>query len=162
MDDDLYPELTKNKWYWHTGYAIRKYRDGKRFQIVRMHRRVFELHGIPIAIDQVVDHINGDKLDNRFSNLRLVSTQENNVNVTKTWDSQSQYKGVYRSDNPDVPWIAQIGYGRKKVHLGRFKTEEEAANMYNLAAVHLYGKNAVLNKLGDEGDDTTTKGGGTG
>jgi hypothetical protein len=88
---------------------------------------------------KLVDHINRDKLDNRKFNLRVCDSRENNRNRKQT---KGKYKGVYRSENG---WIAQITAGEKRLHIGSFDTEEEAALAYNEKAVELHGEFAFQN-----------------
>ncbi len=60
----------------------------------------------------------------------------------------SKYKGVHRTSG-GKPWSASIKYERKKIHLGVFNTEEEAAKVYNSAAILLFGSFAYLNNITD-------------
>jgi hypothetical protein len=99
----------------------------------------------------VVDHINGLSLDNRRSNLRVCTVTENLLNRSKDGRClSSPYKGVRRltrgpKDQPKVVWKALIGFNKKKIHLGIFKTEEEAARAYDTAAKQYFGPFARLN-----------------
>lgn len=91
--------------------------------------------------DQIVDHINGDTLDNRRCNLRVCTAEQNSRNV-KARAGTSRFKGVCL----DVSgWHAQIRQGCKTTHLGFFKTEEEAARAYDAAARSRHGDFASLN-----------------
>lgn len=148
VDDHWYDILTANgkTWYEHEGYAVRKDRvpgEANKWTVYRMHRVVAKCDDP----EMIVDHINGDKLCNLEENLRIATKTENNRNVKKTWESSSQYKGVTYSPKADKPWVAQIGYGNKRVYLGAFYTEEQAAHIYNLAARELYGEFADLNQI---------------
>jgi len=92
---------------------------------------------------QVVDHINGDGLDNRRSNLRFCTTAENSRNSKKyTRSATSKLKGVCRVDRG---WRAQIMHMYKKYNLGTFATEEAAAHAYDAAARRLFGEFARCN-----------------
>lgn len=89
---------------------------------------------------QLVDHINGNGLDNRRSNLRLCSHVENMQNRRMHRNNQSGHKGVYF--DPDLngrPWRAQIRAHGKKHCLGRFDTAEQACEAYKNAALRLHG-----------------------
>ena len=101
------------------------------------------LGGVPKGLE--VDHISGDKLDARKSNLRICSRGQNCWNTRK---KKGRFKGVHRSFNSKKrPWVAQITVHRKMRHLGCFETEEAAAAAYNQAATALYGEYARLNQV---------------
>lgn len=93
-----------------------------------------------------IDHKNGNKIDNRISNLHIISASHNAQNRKASKNSTSQYLGVYtRKDNNK--WLSVIHKDRIQYKLGRFETENEAAEAYNKKALELYGKNAFINKL---------------
>lgn len=75
-----------------------------------------------------LDHINGDKADNRWSNLRLASRSQNNMNRSRKGSGTSGHRGVYRaSPRADgKPWRAAIGRNGRQVSLGYFETFDEA------------------------------------
>lgn len=92
-----------------------------------------------------VDHKNRDRLDCRRSNLRLCSKAENARNASKRKDARtSQFKGV-SAHAPVVAWIAQIQFDGKKIGIGRFESELEAARAYDAKASELFGEFASLN-----------------
>ena len=86
--------------------------------------------------DGEIDHINGDRSDNRLSNLRLADHQQNQANSPRRSTKSSKFKGVYRYGNR---WKAFIGLNRKTRYLGTFKTEAEAANAYMTVARSAFG-----------------------
>jgi hypothetical protein len=92
----------------------------------------------------MIDHVNGNTLDNRRSNLRAVTHVQNNANK-RSGGGASQYKGVFRSGSVSNPWMAKIGVNYRRVHLGMFPTEEDAARAYDNAARDLWGEYACLN-----------------
>lgn len=93
---------------------------------------------------QEPDHIDGDGLNNRRSNLRLGTHAHNGMNLKK-WASEtsSQFKGVSR--RPQGDWRAYITKDRKQIHLGLWHTEEHAARAYDVAARSLFGVYAKTN-----------------
>lgn len=96
--------------------------------------------------DMVVDHINGDPLDNRRENLRVCTRQENMMNQRKRSDNTSGYKGVAPNRrNMRKPFKAYIKKDGVQHHLGNFETAEAAARAYDSAAMLLHGEYARLN-----------------
>lgn len=84
----------------------------------------------------LVDHRNGDRGDDRWSNLRLATYQDNNANAKRRADNTSGLKGVKKIGGR---WQARIGAGGS-THLGTFDTPEEAHAEYCKAATALYGE----------------------
>jgi hypothetical protein len=93
---------------------------------------------------QVVDHINGDTLDNRRQNLRLCTNRENVINSKIRSDNTSGYRGVHWCTQK-AKWKAQINVHGKLIHLGFYTDKESAAMMYNAAAIEHFGEYARLN-----------------
>jgi hypothetical protein len=112
--------------------------------VVGMHRYIMGARR-----GQVVDHINGDGLDNRRSNLRFATASQNRMNSSKSrsQSTTSIYKGVYyeKGGKRKKRWRGRIDIGGKKTHLGRFLTEAEAAKAYDNAAREHFGEFAKLN-----------------
>jgi hypothetical protein len=73
--------------------------------------------------DMVIDHINGDKRDNRLQNLRLVTHSENSKNLSRSKSNLSGVVGVHKRDGK---WIAQIRNNYKHIALGSFDNFEDA------------------------------------
>ena len=90
------------------------------------------------------DHINGDRLDNRKSNLRICTHKENQRNMKMHKDNTSVYKGVSRSR--EGRWVVKIG----NKYIATFKDIVEAAKRYNVEAKARYGEYAKLNNIGGE------------
>jgi hypothetical protein len=95
--------------------------------------------------DPCVDHINGNKLDNRKSNLRFATRTENAQNKKKKDDCYSDYIGV-TYDKTKKTWICQITFEGKKTSKS-FKGEEHAAYWYDQLAREKYGLNAKINNI---------------
>lgn len=111
-----------------------------------VHRRLMSLYHYD---GKYVDHIDGDKLNNRRANLRVCDNQQNcagKVVTTKWAKIKSRYKGVVW-DKPTSKWRAQVGYKYKIYYLGVFQTEELAALAYNSKATELHGSFARLNVI---------------
>jgi hypothetical protein len=94
--------------------------------------------------NSIVDHINGNTLDNRKLNLRICTHAENMRNVSKKTKNTSGYKGVFWEKGK---WKVQLKYNYKSIHLGRFNNKIDAALAYNQAAIKYYGEFAQLNKV---------------
>jgi hypothetical protein len=99
-----------------------------------------------------VDHIdNNAKLNNTILNLRWATRQEQEANKSKKPNTSSQYKGVSWSKK-ESKWEAYIKRDRKQMHLGYFKSEEEAGSTYNKKAIDYFGEFAKLNVIEDNQD----------
>jgi hypothetical protein len=143
-----YDRLASCKWhaarhqrvfYAQTGTGSAKTGRRKR-HLVMMHRAV-----MGVEDERLVDHQNHNGLDNRRTNLRIATWMENCWNKRKiSIDSSSQYKGVMR-DKRREKWHSQIGYKGKKITIGYFDNEEDAARAYDAKARQLYGQYAALN-----------------
>lgn len=133
VDDDDYELVMKLSWQIHKGYAVNKRNQ------TNMHRLI---NGTPDGFQ--TDHVNGDRLDNRKCNLRSCSGSQNAANVKSHADSVSKYKGVYW-DKTHNRWRAEITKNKKRLRIGRFRTEEAAAIAYNEAAIKIHMNFARLN-----------------
>jgi hypothetical protein len=100
-----------------------------------MHRQIINTPG-----NLVTDHINGNRLDNRRSNLRVATRTENNRNVEGKKGSSSEYKGVGWDPTKNL-WQARL----RNKHLGYFDDPKEAAHVYDYHALKEYKEFAYLN-----------------
>lgn len=147
VDDEDYEFL--NQFKWHTtsrGYAARRvhYPSSYKSQV----NMTFLMHRIlTFAIDGIqVDHINGDKLDNRKENLRLCNNSQNHMNKGVQSNSTTGYKGV-SFEKSIGRYRAYCNFNGKRYNLKTFKTPEEAAQAYNTKAKELFGEFALLNNI---------------
>ncbi len=105
-----------------------------------MHRMV-----MGVEDGRLVDHANHNGLDNRRTNLRIATWTENCWNKRKPIsDSSSRFKGVMW-DKRRGTWHVMIGHNGRKIFIGYFDDEEEAARAYDVKAKELYGEFAALN-----------------
>jgi hypothetical protein len=126
----------------NTNYAQRSYYIYPYNLTREMHIEIFMLHNIRIY-DQI-DHIDGNGLNNQKYNLRLATRSQNKMNVGLTAANTSSFKGV-NFHKKEGMWRAIISYEKKHIHLGYFKTPEEAAFAYDNAAKRLFKEFAWLN-----------------
>jgi hypothetical protein len=142
-------DLVKNhKWFLHRGhngswYAETRILIDEKLTNILMHRLIMDAKR-----GQQVDHINGNKLDNRKCNLRFCTNAQNAMNSFPRIGTTSKYKGVGWSKIGNK-WRAYIGINGKYIHLGYFSVEEDAALSYNKAAKVYFGDFALINNLED-------------
>jgi hypothetical protein len=135
VDAEDYEWLNRYTWVLWSGYAIR-HSSGKSFF---MHREI-----VQAPPGMVVDHINGNRLDNRRCNLRLCTRPQNVRNAAKRPGCLSQYKGV-SFDRRHNSWYATIWFKNRSIGLGHYHDEAQTARAYDRAALELFGEFAWLN-----------------
>ena len=121
VDQDI-ANLYPGKWYVNSHGYVKRRINGK---LVSLHRVVMDA-----PKGQEVDHINGNKLDNRRDNLRFCTRQENLRNFPKLKRNSSGFKGVSFCSRSGK-WRARIAVNKKEILIGRFDTKELAADAYN-------------------------------
>lgn len=149
VDIEDLPLVRKYRWrMWKVNKSIHKYyvkcmmpdSDGH-LHIHQLHREIAGSHP-----GDLTDHINGDTLDYRRSNLRITDASGNSHNRCKSVkETSSRYKGVHR-ERIDK-WHAQIMVKKVLHHLGTFDNERDAALAYNEAARSYFGEFANLNDV---------------
>ncbi|CAJ0895848.1 hypothetical protein R77569_04539 [Ralstonia mannitolilytica] len=110
------------------------------------HRLTWLYHFGPIPDGMQIDHINGVRDDNRVVNLRLATPTGNSRNQKKQQGRSSKYKGVSFHKRLRK-WQASIGAldNKKRMFLGYFENEIEAARAYDEVAAREFGEFAKLN-----------------
>jgi hypothetical protein len=128
VDDEDYEQLKKYRWYSYkkddrnTCYARR---SNGRSRKIFIHQQILgKVEGL------VIDHINGDGLDNRRENLRHVTHRQNSMN--RHDKKTSQYRGIWWHKQVKK-WCAQIQINGKQKHIGLYRTEIEAFEAYKKA-----------------------------
>lgn len=141
VDNEDYELFADVKWYlcWRnnpqTYYAAR-------YIIVAGEKKVLEYaHRLIVNCQNgfEVDHINHKGLDNRRKFLRLVTRSQNACNIEKRTPHSSKFKGVHW-DTLNDKWRVAIMINYKKIDLGRFEDERDAALAYNKASELYHGK----------------------
>ena len=140
--DDCDVEQAEYKWCalknGHTFYVVRcEWLIKNKQKTISLHREILK-PGPGLQ----VDHVDGNGLNNRRSNLRIATGGENSRNQRLAKNNISGYKGVRWEANK---WRARIMLNDKLKHLGYFTDPIEAAKAYDKAAVELFGEFARLN-----------------
>lgn len=139
VDDEDFERVNQFKWYatttptastWYAHRAVK----GK-LVLEPMPKFILQIKGM-------VDHVDGNGLNNQRSNLRPTNRSGNRANSKKQSGTTSKYKGVSASRGK---WVAHIFVFGKGYHLGNYETEEDAAISYNHAALAYFGEFARLN-----------------
>jgi hypothetical protein len=142
VDDEDFECLNKRKWHYDTRYATRTQWNKETKKETKMY-----MHRLILPDVKEVDHINGNKLDNRKENLRSCTRKQNSMNtLIRKGNKHSKYKGV-SFDKSRNKWVAYCIKDYKMLNLGRFKTENEAGLAYNTKAKELFGEFARLNVI---------------
>mgnify|MGYP001176436746 CR=1 FL=1 len=152
IDDKDYGWASKFKWHvapngrGENPYVTRKARLGDKWTHLKLHR---ELMGA--KQNEVVDHINGDVLDNRRENLRVCTQAENSRNRRRNRNSISKYKGVTYSSwaarTNRKPWHVRINVNGCRKTIGWYETEEAACQAYKEASKKFYGEFARFDEV---------------
>lgn len=142
VDDEDFEELMQFKWYAkkdreRTFYAVRNAHQGGIRKTVRMHRAI-----VPCPTGMVIDHVNGDGLDNRRDNLRAVTHQQNAMNRRGRKNLTSGVKGVHRNGDK---WRMVIKGPNGYIRGHRTSDCNEASRQYNKLAKELFGEFAFSN-----------------
>lgn len=134
--DPIDADLAQFKWSISNGYAMRK-----RCTVV-LHRIILERKiNRCLLPGELVDHIDGDRLNNRRSNLRVATQSQNQFNRSKPRNNTSGFKGVSWKKS-HKSWQAIIKVHGKHIHLGYFDIPEEAHAAYMKAACKYAGQYA--------------------
>jgi hypothetical protein len=146
VDDEDYERLSKYKWSaWRRKgqelwYALRSNQNGESRYSRKMEHII--LGDIPIGM--IVDHKNGDGLDNRKDNLRFATYSQNSANTKKHKNGKLKYKGIFKFRNK---YGAKITKNGERIIAGYYSNQFYAALAYDKKARELFGEFARTNFL---------------
>ena len=149
IDDEDWDKVKGYNWYIdftkrnvpYVKHTIHFKGDRNHKSQIRMHRLIM---GCATGDGSVVDHINGNTLDNRKSNLRICTVEENNMNQNIYKNNTSGYKGVTWNKKRNV-WVVYLAVNKKNKYLGDYHDPVEAAIVYDINALKYRGEFARTN-----------------
>lgn len=138
VDDSDFEWLNQYKWHLSAKRYVEATIDGINYY---MHRMVMRC-----PKGKVMDHVNRNPLDNRKSNLRICTQNQNGKNSPLKRNNKSGYIGV-SWNKLNKCWTARIKVNYQGMHIGSFKDKVEAAKAYNAMATKYFGEFANLNHV---------------
>ena len=149
IDDQDYEYI--NQFIWYSDRKIQNIDNFIAVRVVHNNGRAFfkamhhDILSRDSQCDKIVDHINGNSLDNRRINLRLVTTKQNAWNRKPSSSSSHGYKGITRNvGRKKNPWKAVIKINGKSHWIGAFPTKYDAAIAYCERAKQEHGEYAYV------------------
>jgi len=129
------------KYHWNIidGYPKHTYVKNDKKTSICMYRYL-----INVPKEKIIDHINGNRLDNRKCNLRICTKLENSWNRRMYYDSKTGIKGVHHTENSKFE--ASITYKGKQICLGRFENKQDAIEAREKAELKYFGEYSYLNR----------------
>ena len=135
------------------------YKNPRGYIHMRINSKTYSAHRIAwlyvygVHPTDLIDHIDGNPSNNAIDNLRMADKSFNGFNRQKqAKKSSSVFKGVHWS-KCNKKWEVNINIaGTKRMHIGVFEDEQEAAHAYNKAAIRFHGEYASLNPIGLKGE----------
>lgn len=133
---------------WNTRFSGKEafcFKNENGYLVGRINYVLIRAHRVVWAFDKgewpsgFIDHINGNKEDNRINNLRIANKSENAFNSKIRSDNSSGYRGVHWSKHTKR-WVAKMRVRGKDINIGSFLTKEDAALAYNDAAKRYQGQ----------------------
>jgi hypothetical protein len=143
IDDEEFQRVGLTNW----SMNIAGYATACSIKFLAKHHSLMHRFIIKAERGQIVDHINGDPLDNRKQNLRIVTASQNAMNAKRPTipGKLSRFKGV-TWDRKTGEWIAYITAEKQQYYLGRYETELDAARAYDSEALVRHGAYARTNE----------------
>lgn len=142
IDDEDYEKVCTKKWYAHK-------RTGKYYAESGGINGRYMLHIFVMGLENgvLLDHKDGDSLNNQKENLRVCTRQQNSYNK-KPYSTApiAGIKGI-SLNKKSKRWRAQIQKDKKKIYIGVYSNYLDAAKAYNEKAIELFGEFSQLNKI---------------
>lgn len=140
VDDEDFECLNKSNWQVALSMdrpCASRYENGVR---IFMHNQIMN----KVEVGIFIDHIDHDALNNQKSNLRAGTHSQNCQNRRPCKNTSSKYRGVCWH-NKNKKWTASLRFNKKRIYLGIFEIEEDAARAYDAKAKELHGEWTYLN-----------------
>lgn len=145
VDDADFDWLSSFTWcVWASDSKPTKYAIRRLPAETRSRQTTESMHRLILTGVDMVDHRDGDGLNNQRSNLRAATRSGNAQNRRKARNNRSGFTGV-SWDRTNRLWLAEIRVNKRHIHLGRFADPIEAAKARDVAALELHGEFAHLN-----------------
>jgi len=151
VDDSDFEWLNQWKWYPDKGAKTLYCKRNAPVKNQKVRQIRIKMHRIILAAPDgmMVDHKDGNGLNNQRENLRLCTASQNCCNRKRSPVSHRRFKGVHYLKSKGY-YIVRISINKKKTNFGTFKNEEDAAAAYNEAAIKHHGEFAKLNVIPPE------------
>jgi len=146
VDDEDFEYL--NQWKWFANLKGKKFYVGRNISMFNGKQTKICMHRFIMNPEKgmVIDHLDGNSLNNQKNNLRICTQAENNRNRNFNINNTSGFKGVYWH-KISSKWMAYIRINKKRLYLGIYTDPIDAARSYNEAALKYHGEFANLNKI---------------
>lgn len=146
VDDEDFEEMSKYNWSCGGRYSGKVY--ARRVTKSKGVQKSIYMHRVLMRPEpgMLIDHIDGNTLNNQKSNLRVCNHRENIRNGKNRTTNRSGFKGV-SFIAAKKRYAAHIKHNYKSIYLGYFHNPKEAAVTYNMAAIYLFGEFAKLNTV---------------
>jgi len=141
VDDEDYALLSTYRWHVYPDHN-----SGKFYAWCHVKRKMTPIAALilPKETGKIVDHRDGDPLNNKRSNLRYATRGQNSRNVPVPKNNTTGFKGVHWLGGNR--WQARIGHNGRLIHIGVFRSRHKAASAYNRMAIALFGEFARINE----------------
>jgi len=133
VDHEDFEWLNQWKWHYMNGYAYHSFKINGKYTEIGMHAFILQT---PKGME--TDHVNRNRSDNRRSNLRVVTTSQNQHNVGVNVKNTSGHKGI-TFHKRDRYWQVMIRIAGRRFYIGSYKEKDKAIVAYNIAERKAYG-----------------------